>query len=88
MCKGIGLIQPTEVRWNSMCDSIEDCIKNGQFSCKFAKIIVNIDIIRSYTKNTAMKKIEENMLAMLKPISVALNNMQRDNFSLSNVVNV
>lgn len=38
--------------------------------------------------NMAIKRNAEDMLLMLKPISVALDKMQKDNCSLSNVVNI
>ena len=73
-----------------MGDSLENFFKNWSIFMQVCKnnwddvdTKIGLKII-----NIAMKRNKENMLAMLKSISVTLHIMQRGNCNLLNVVNI
>lgn len=79
------LIVPSEVRWNTMVDCLESYIKGWPVMLKICE--ENRDTIDTAVKNHVsdlnLKRNIEDMIVVLKPISVALDKIQRDLCSLS-----
>lgn len=88
--KSVGLSLPLQVRWNTMCDSLESYIKNWP-------ILVQIvdenrdaldDSIKAKIMNMGIKKNAEDLLLRLKPISIALDRIQKDSCSIAEAVDI
>ena len=88
--KGVGLSLPLQVRWNTMCESLDSYIKNWSILMQIAeenRDSIDEDI-RSKIMNMGIKRNVEDLLLRLKPISVALDRVQRDSCSIVEAVHV
>ena len=87
---GSKLTIPVETRWNTLTDSIENYLKN--WSILFSICEDNEDIIDANIKNNvqsiALKRNCENLLKLIKPISVNFDKLQNDKTKISDVVEI
>ncbi|CAG9825826.1 unnamed protein product [Phaedon cochleariae] len=85
---GSSLPLPIEVRWNSSCDSLEAYLKNWHTLVKICEEQRNnIDNeINKLVSNIAIKRNAEDLMARLKPISCALDLMQKENCTIARSV--
>lgn len=85
--KGTSLIMPMEVRWNTMCQSIESYLKNWPKLMEVVDKYHEIDDnIRIKVQNIGIKRTAESLLDKLKPIANALDKTQSDKCFLSDCV--
>lgn len=88
--KSVGLSLPSQVRWNTMCDSLESYIKNWPILMQI--VDENRDAIdesiRSKVMNLSIKRNVEDLLLRLKPISIALDQIQKDSCSIAEAVDI
>lgn len=85
---GKKLVVPNDVRWNSLADCLEVFIESWPKLLKISEEHKNdIDaIVREFFLNIHLKRSAEDYLAILKPISVAIDRLQRTDATLSDVV--
>ena len=87
---GKALVLPHEVRWNTITDSLESYITNWPILvkvCEEYRDEINLDIANK-VKNYSIKRSAEEFLVRLKPISIALDRIQRDNAIISDTVEI
>lgn len=87
---GKALVLPQEVRWNTLADCIEIYVSEWD---KLLKICdenkKEIDsVVFQKVSNIGLKRSAEDFLNILKPISVALDSVQKTNASLSDTVEI
>lgn len=82
------LVMPCEVRWSSMADCMQSYIENWPIMLKICE--ENRDVIdktvQQEVSNLLLKRNVEEMLMLLKPISDALDKVQKSNCTLSESV--
>ena len=81
---GKKLILPNETRWNSVADCLDLYIKNWP-------ILANMKLpkaIESKITDVNLRGNGKELLSRLKPISVALDKLQRDNTKISDAVEI
>ncbi|XP_067412762.1 heterogeneous nuclear ribonucleoprotein U-like protein 1 isoform X2 [Emydura macquarii macquarii] len=87
---GSRLILPQDVRWNSVVDCFEQFIKNWPILIKLCE--ENRDkidgSISSKVSNIGLKRNVEDMLSILKPISIASNKLQRNCCCIADAVEI
>lgn len=82
---GSSLPMPIEVRWNSACDSLEAYLKNWHTLvkiCEEHRNTVDMEIVK-LVSNIGIKRNAEDLMARLKPISCALDLMQKENCTIA-----
>ena len=87
---GKALVLPHEVRWNTVSDCLESYITNWPILvkvCEEYRDEINLNIANK-VKNYSIKLNAEEFLVRLKPISVALDRIQRDNAIISDTVEI
>ena len=87
---GKALVISHEVRWNTITDSLESYIANWPILvkvCEENRDQIHLDIANK-VKNYSIKRNAEEFLVRLKPISIALDRIQRDNAIISDTVEV
>ena len=87
---GKGLSLPIDVRWNSVADCLESYLKNWAIMLKVSedhRSEFDKDIF-SKLSNLGIKRSAEDLLARMKPISVALDKVQADKSTIADAVNV
>lgn len=87
---GKKLLLPAETRWNTMIDSIQSYLQNWEILvtvCKENNDDIDLQIARK-VNDRALKRFAEDYLDRLKPISVALDKLQRDVALISDAVEV
>lgn len=87
---GSALILPSEVRWNTMADSLESYLQNWPILCKVCeenREIIDKEIIKLIQKFD-LKKNAEDLLKRLKETAVATDKAQQDTCGLSDVVSI
>lgn len=82
------LILPSEVRWNSILDSLESYTKAWSVILKICDEHQDaIDkTIQNIVSNIGLKRNVDDMINQLKPISCALDKIQKNNCTLSDCV--
>lgn len=84
------LVLPTEVRWNSIYDSLEAYVKNWPILVQICE--QNRDgidnRIQNIVTNIGVKRNLEDMLNQLKPIANALDKVQKNDCSISDCVHI
>ena len=88
--KGTKLILPQEVRWNSLADCLEVYISNWSTLlkiCEDHRDKIDTNII-SKVANVSIKRNAEDLLSIMKPISVALDCVQADTCTISQAVDI
>lgn len=85
---GKKLVLPNDVRWNSLADCLQVFIESWPKLLKISEDYKKeIDaVVREKISNIYLKRSAEDYLAMLKPISVAIDRLQRTDATLSDVV--
>lgn len=87
---GKALVLPQEVRWNTLADCLE------VYVCEWDKLLKICDenkklidsVVYNKVYNIELKRSAEEFLKLLKPISIALDKMQKMNTSLSVAVEI
>lgn len=82
------LTLPSDVRWNSFSDTLENYLKAWPVLvkiCEENKTIID-NQIQSLVSNISLKRNAEHYLQQLKPISVALDRVQKQNCSIGEAV--
>ncbi|XP_069593638.1 uncharacterized protein [Ranitomeya imitator] len=87
---GLKLVLPQDVRWNTLADCLEMFINNWSKLLSICethqdKIDANI---RSKVLNLGVKRNAEDLLERLKPISIALDKMQKDTATIADATEV
>lgn len=87
---GSALVMPNEVRWNSMSDCLTSFIRNWQIMCTVCSENPSLieKQIANLVQNFDLKRKAEDLLKLLKPISVALDRMQKDSTSIADSVSI
>lgn len=85
---GKKFVLPNDVRWNSLADCLQVFIESWPKLLKISEDHRNeIDaVVREKISNIYLKRSAEDYLAILKPISVAIDRLQRTDATLSDVV--
>lgn len=85
---GKALVLPQDVRWNTLNDCFEVYISEWQKLLKICEENRNsIDTaIQRKIENIVLKRSVEDFLSLLKPISITLDSLQKNNASLSDAV--
>lgn len=86
----VKLMLPSEVRWNSIVDSLESYIKGWPILlqiCEQHRGKIDKDI-KNLVSDFNLKRNAEDMLQQLKPIADALDAVQKDNCSISIAVKI
>lgn len=81
---GKKLIMPVETRWNSVYESLESYLQNWPI---LASITLD-EPITSKIMNMNIKSNAKDLANRLKPVSIALTNLQSDKCKISNAVNI
>lgn len=84
------LVVPIEVRWNTMCDCLESYIKAWPTMlriCEENRQTIDKDI-QSKVGNVGIKRNAEDLLLILKPISIALDTVQSNTCTIADSVRV
>ena len=87
---GKKLVMPQDVRWNSLADCIDSYITNWPILlsvCEQHHSEIN-SAIKSKVENISLKRNAEDYLNILKPVSKALDLVQRDSCLISECVEV
>jgi transcription termination factor NusB len=86
---GKALVMPQDVRWNTLADCLEVYVSEWQKLLKICEENRNeIDtIVSEKVSNIQIKRLAEDFLAILKPISIALDRVKKNAF-LSDAVEV
>ena len=87
---GKSLVIPHEIRWNTLTDCLDSYISNWPILvkvCEEYRHEINGNISNK-VKNYSIKRNAEDLLVRLKPISIALDQIQRDNTIISDTVEV
>ena len=87
---GKSLAIPNEIRWNTLTDCLDSYISNWHILiqvCEEYRDEINANI-GNKVKNYSIKRDAEDLLIRLKPISVALDRIQRENAIISDTVEV
>lgn len=85
---GRALVLPKDVRWNTVSDCFEVFLSEWQKLLKVCEENRDVidSVIRTKVENMVIKRSVEDFLLILKPISVALDTLQRNNANLSTAV--
>lgn len=87
---GTMLVLPVETRWNTIADSVESYLKNWEILvkvCKDNSEEVDEEIIKK-VNNKILKRKTEDYLERMKPITVALDHVQRETTLISDAVEI
>ncbi|KAI6648625.1 Transposase [Oopsacas minuta] len=87
---GNSLVIPHEIRWNTLTDCLKSYISNWHILvqvCEEYRDEINSNI-GNKVKNYSIKRNAEDLFIRLKPISVALDRIQRENAIISDTVEV
>ncbi|XP_073506891.1 uncharacterized protein [Phyllobates terribilis] len=86
---GTKLTLPQNVRWNSVVDCFEQYIKNWPILMTLKKMKIKIDgTVTAKILNIGLKRNVEHMLSFLKPISQALNKIQKNSCFIADAVEI
>jgi uncharacterized protein YuzB (UPF0349 family) len=87
---GSALLLPSEVRWNTMNDSLESYSKNWHILCGVCENHPEVvdNTIASLVQNFSLKRKAEDMSRRLKPIAVALDQMQSNTCGIADAVDI
>lgn len=85
---GKKLVLPNDVRWNSLADCLEGFVESWPILFKIAEENKNEieSTIREKVSNIHLKRLAEDYLKILKPISIAIDRLQKNDASISDVV--
>mgnify|MGYP000117808826 CR=1 FL=1 len=89
-CGSSKLVLPSEVRWNSMVDCLESYISNWAHilkTCEENREVID-KVVQQQVSNLSLKRNVEDLISLLKPISSALDKVQRNNCTISESVSV
>lgn len=84
------LVLPSEVRWNTMVDCLETYLKGWPTLlqiCEEHRDTID-KTVQTQVSNFVLKRNVEDMVMRLKPISIALDEVQRNNCTISESVRV
>ncbi|KAM4023539.1 uncharacterized protein ACNLHF_028214 [Anomaloglossus baeobatrachus] len=87
---GLKLVLPQDVRWNTLADCLELFINNWSkllSICETHRDKIDANI-RSKVLNLGVKRNAEDLLERLKPISIALDKMQKDTATIADATEV
>ena len=87
---GKSLVIPNEIRWNTLTDCLNSYISNWHILvqvCEEYRDEINPNI-GNKVKNYSIKRNAEDLLIRLKPISVALDRIHRENAIISDTFEV
>lgn len=85
---GTALVMPLEVRWSSSCNAMESYLKNWAMImkiCEEHRKSIDNDIY-NLVCNISLKRNTEDLLNCLKPISEAIDMLQKDNCNIARCV--
>lgn len=85
---GKALVLPSGIRWNTVTVCFEVFVSEWQKLLKICEENRNVidPVIRAKAENMFVKRSVEDYLIILKPISVTLDTLQRNNANLSTAV--
>lgn len=85
---GKALVLPSDIRWNTVTDCFEVFVSEWQKLLKICEENRDVidSVIRAKVENMVVKRSVEDYLIILKPISVTLDTLQRNNANLSTAV--
>ena len=84
------MVLPQDVRWNSLADCLESFIKNWPVLvriCEEHRGEMDANICNK-VNNIGIKRNAEDLLSLLKPISIALDKTQRDRSTIADAVEI
>lgn len=86
----IKLVLPSNTRWNSFSDALDVYLKSWPTLLKICEENRNVidKNIQKLVSNLNLKRNAEDMLEQLKPIAIALDNIQSNNCSIADAVYV
>ena len=89
-CGGMKLVLPQEVRWNTLCDSIESFLRNRGALVQVTqdhKNEIDSDIV-DIVNDSGLVCSAKEYVAVMKPIAVALDRCQRNDTTIAVAVEV
>ena len=82
------LVLPQETRWNTMCDCLKAHVNNWSIMMKICETHrqVTDSIVHQKVTNVGLKRSAKDLLSYLEPIAEALDSVQKDGSSISDVL--